>query len=343
MTCTAAIPPSDTPDGDPVHTAPTHIQLTDPPMVSRRIPQLMIRSMWSAVSGLRSHQIFLDVTGNNIANVNTHGYKSTRAIFEDSLSQVVRNAAGPDEANGTGGLNPTQIGLGVRLGQISGNFTQGGLQVTNVPTDVAIQGDGFFIVRKGTDTQGDNYYTRNGAFSLDKSGFLTTSDGSFVRGVMAEEGGADEAPAIPENTAEGASPNEALGGLQNIQIDTTKWRNFQIAPNGVIKGVPVESTDGALKVIGVLALTKFNNPQGMDRVGGTMFAETLNSGTPQVFGPNDKANGMGFVTAGTLELSNVDLAGEFTNLIMAQRGFQANSKIVTASDEVLNDLINMKR
>ncbi|STD11754.1 Distal rod protein [Dermatophilus congolensis] len=291
----------------------------------------MIRSMWSAVSGLRNHQIYLDVTGNNIANVNTHGYKYQRAVFEDSLNQVVRNAAAPDEANGTGGLNPTQIGLGVRLGQISGNFTQGGLQVTNVPTDVAIQGDGFFVVEKGT----SKFYTRNGAFSLDQNGNLTTSDGSFVKGVMA---------GAPAATAPGTAPTlDPTKAADNIVIDTTKWRNFQISPNGMISGVPVASTDGKIQVIGQISLTKFNNPAGLDRVGGTMFKETLNSGVPQFHAPNDAANGMGFVTSGTLELSNVDLAGEFTNLIMAQRGFQANSKVVTASDEVLQDLINMKR
>jgi len=279
--------------------------------------------MWSAVSGLRNHQIYLDVTGNNIANVNTHGYKYSRAVFEDSLNQVVRNAAGPDVANGTGGLNPTQIGLGVRLGQISGNFTQGGLQVTNVPTDVAVQGDGFFTVRKG-DTE---YYTRNGAFSLDQDGNLTTSDGSFVVGLMGE--GSDiDGPVAPNS-------------LVPIQIDTEQWQNFQISPNGKIMGTPVG--EEGLVQIGQIGLTKFNNPSGLDRVGGSMFKETLNSGEPLVYAPNDADNGMGFVTAGTLELSNVDLAGEFTNLIMAQRGFQANSKVVTASDEVLTDLINMKR
>lgn len=273
----------------------------------------MIRSMWSAVSGLRNHQIYLDVTGNNIANVNTHGYKSTRAVFEDSLSQVVRNASAPDADNGVGGMNPTQIGLGVKLGQILGNFTQGGLQVTNVATDIAIQGDGFFIIDKG----GEKFYTRNGAFSLDKDGFLVTSDGSYVMG------GDD--------------------GTEQIEISATEWQSFQIAPNGVISGVAVGDATGELVEIGKLALAKFNNAPGLERVGGTMFRQTLNSGDPVVTQPADREQGMGFVTSGTLELSNVDLAGEFTNLIMAQRGFQSNSKVVTASDEVLQDLINMKR
>ncbi|WP_040157703.1 flagellar hook-basal body complex protein [Mobilicoccus massiliensis] len=267
----------------------------------------MIRSMWSAVSGLRNHQIYLDVTGNNIANVNTHGYKSTRAVFEDSLSQVVRNAAAPDGGNGVGGMNPTQIGLGVRLGQISGDFKQGGLQVTNVPTDMAIQGDGFFQIKKGVDT----FYTRNGAFSLDKAGDLVTGDGSYVLDVEGEP----------------------------INISSETYTSWQVAPNGVITGFNADNPQGT--TIATLGIAKFNNPNGLERVGGTMFKETLNSGDAIVDQPT--AQGLGLVTQGTLEMSNVDLAGEFTNLIMAQRGFQANSKVVTASDEVLQDLINMKR
>lgn len=297
----------------------------------------MIRSMWSAVSGLRNHQIYLDVTGNNIANVNTHGYKYTRAVFEDSLNQVVRNASAPNGNNGVGGMNPTQIGLGVRLGQISGNFTQGGLQVTNVPTDMAIQGDGFFMINKGGTPDGTGalggqvFFTRNGAFSLDQAGDLVTSDGSYVMGWMGD------APPTPETDGKITAP------LNRINISVEKWQSFQIAPDGTISGVEAGDASGTLKTIGQIALAKFNNPQGLERVGGTMFAETLNSGTPFVSNPANNNANMGLVSAGTLELSNVDLAGEFTNLIMAQRGFQANSKVVSASDEVLQDLINMKR
>lgn len=323
----------------------------------------MIRSMWSAVSGLRNHQIYLDVTGNNIANVNTHGYKSTRAVFEDSLSQVVRNASAPNSDNGVGGMNPTQIGLGVKLGQILGNFTQGGLQVTNVATDIAIQGDGFFVIDKG----GQKFYTRNGAFSLDKSGDLVTSDGSYVQGWMnptALDGATDDPPTYTApadetefaamlhedaiGTATGATINRGVNGAIDsatgkINISVEKWQSFQIAPDGTVSGVAVGDSTGTLRAIGKIALAKFNNPPGLDRVGGTMFATTLNSGDPYISNPADRNANMGLVTSGTLELSNVDLAGEFTNLIMAQRGFQSNSKVVTASDEVLQDLINMKR
>lgn len=290
----------------------------------------MIRSMWSAVSGLRNHQIYLDVTGNNIANVNTHGYKSTRAVFEDSLSQTIRGAAAPRaEAGAVGGVNPTQVGLGVRLGQISGDFRQGGLQVTNVPTDMALQGDGFFVVQKGEQT----FYTRNGAFSLDKDGNLVTGDGSYVRGFQ-DADGANTATADPAT-------------LSNIQIPVwnaegeTGYTSWQVSPDGTVTGFNPTDEGKTGIVIGVIAVSRFNNPQGLDRVGGSLFRPTLNSGDPSITG-GDRA-GAGQVIQNTLELSNVDLAGEFTNLIMAQRGFQANSKIVTASDEVLNDLINMKR
>ncbi|WP_312720150.1 flagellar hook-basal body complex protein [Mobilicoccus sp.] len=290
----------------------------------------MIRSMWSAVSGLRNHQIYLDVTGNNIANVNTHGYKSTRAVFEDSLSQTIRGAAAPRaEAGAVGGVNPTQVGLGVRLGQISGDFRQGGLQVTNVPTDMALQGDGFFVVQKGEQT----FYTRNGAFSLDKDGNLVTGDGSYVRG-FPDADGANTATADPAT-------------LSNIQIPVwnadseSGYTSWQVSPDGTVTGFNPTDDGKTGIVIGVIAVSRFNNPQGLDRVGGSLFRPTLNSGDPSITG-GDRA-GAGQVIQNTLELSNVDLAGEFTNLIMAQRGFQANSKIVTASDEVLNDLINMKR
>lgn len=291
----------------------------------------MIRSMWSGVSGLRNHQIYLDVTGNNIANVNTHGYKSTRAVFEDSLSQVLRMGAGPSGVSGTGGTNPAQIGLGVKTAQVLGNFTQGGLQVTNVATDVAIQGVGFFIVDKG----GEKFYTRNGAFSLDKEGNFVNSEGFYLQGLVGRPvaGG-----------GYGFDVDIGPGAMRSaINVDLQAWASFQIAPNGTISAVGTGDSSGKLVSVGKIVLAKFNNPAGLERVGGSSFKESLNSGGPSFGFPADHSRGLGLVTSGTLELSNVDLASEFTNLIMAQRGFQANSKIVTASDEVLQDLIGMKR
>lgn len=291
----------------------------------------MIRSMWSGVSGLRNHQIYLDVTGHNIANVNTVGYKSSRAIFEDSLSQNMRNASSPDSGNGAGGMNPTQVGLGVRMGQVSGNFTQGGLQVTNVATDLSVQGDGWFIVDRG----GEMFYTRNGAFSFDGGGKLVDRQGNYVQGLVG-------APAAGGGFT--FEPEVGPGSMRSsIHIDVTKWKSFQVAPNGRISGVAANDAEGKLVGIGQIVLAKFNNPAGLERVGGSTFKESLNSGSPNFAYPADAKSGMGLLSAGTLEMSNVDMAAEFTNLIMAQRGFQANSKLVAASDEVLQDLVSMKR
>ena len=143
----------------------------------------MLRSMFAAVSGLRSHQTFMDVVGNNIANVNTTGYKTSNVLFEDLLSQTTarRGCAGRQP----GGTNPAQVGLGVRLTGVSMNFSQGATQLTGRSTDFAIQGDGFFVVNQG----GTAAYTRNGSFSLDGLGNLVTADGGFVQGWQADPNG----------------------------------------------------------------------------------------------------------------------------------------------------------
>ena len=135
----------------------------------------MLRSMFSGVSGLRSHQTMMDVIGNNIANVNTVGYKASSVVFQDLLSQALRGAGAPTAgATGNGGTNPSQVGLGVRVGGVTTNFTQGAAQLTGRSTDLSISGDGFFVVRQ----QGQTLYTRAGSMSFDALGRLTTSDGA---------------------------------------------------------------------------------------------------------------------------------------------------------------------
>jgi len=143
----------------------------------------MLRSLFSGISGLRAHQQMMDVTGNNIANINTTGYKASQTTFQDTLSQLVR-AAGAPQAGG-GGTNPAQVGLGVRLGGIENNFSQGAAQTTGRNTDLMIQGDGFFVVQNA----GQQLYTRNGSFSFDTNGQLTTSDGGLVQGWAANGAG----------------------------------------------------------------------------------------------------------------------------------------------------------
>jgi len=143
----------------------------------------MMRALFSGVSGLRNHQVQMDVIGNNIANVNTVGFKSSRVLFQELLSQTLRAAGGPGE--GKGGTNPQQVGLGMSISSVDKIFTQGNLMSTQKKTDLAIQGDGFFILTDGE----KQYYTRAGAFDFDLEGNLVNSDGYMVQGYMADESG----------------------------------------------------------------------------------------------------------------------------------------------------------
>ena len=140
----------------------------------------MLRSLFSGISGLRAHQQMMDVTGNNIANVNTTGYKSSQVVFQDTLSQMV-NAAGAPQ-NGQGGTNPAQVGLGVRAASVNANFSQGAAQTTGKSGDMMIQGDGFFVTKSG----GETLYTRAGSFTFDANGSLTTPNGQIVQGWTAD-------------------------------------------------------------------------------------------------------------------------------------------------------------
>ena len=265
----------------------------------------MLRSMFSAISGLRANQTALDVTGNNIANSNTVGFKSSQTIFQDTLSQMLTAGAAP--AANQGGTNPIQIGLGVQVGATNTNFAQGAPQTTGKPTDVMIQGDGFFVVERN----GQNLYTRSGAFNLDGAGRLVTTDGDLVQDVD--------------------------GGPITIPTNSPNLKSYSIGPDGMITG---QFTTGPQQ-LGQLAVADFNNPMGLEKVGDTMYRETLSSGNAQVGAPGDGRRGL--LMSGALEMSNVDLAAEFTNLIVAQRGFQANSRVITTSDQVLEDLVNIKR
>src|SRR4051812_43936580 len=142
----------------------------------------MLRSLFSGIGGLRAHQQMMDVTGNNIANVNTAGFKSSQVIFEDTLSQTMKAAGAPQGAQG--GINPAQVGLGVRVGGITTNFTQGSAQMTGRPTDLMVSGDGFFVVRSGN----EQLYTRAGAFNFDADGRLVSPTGAAVQGWSANNG-----------------------------------------------------------------------------------------------------------------------------------------------------------
>lgn len=405
----------------------------------------MLRSMFAGISGLRGHQTMMDVVSNNISNVNTTGYKQSRATFQEALVQTMRGAAGAGEAQG--GVNPYQLGLGANVAGVDTVFSQGSTQTTGRNTDLAINGEGFFAVERDGQVQ----YTRAGAFNLDEAGSLVNAGGGRVLGygldangevdpaaapgplelpmgqtidpdvteqvraggnldAAADVGAAhnssitvydsqgvghelalrwektggnawDLTATAPDGTAqtyaltfdgEGAltSPGELnftfdpadadpvaltldlAGNTPLTQYEgsfTAEARGQDGAPMGFLRGfefgadgtVTGRFSNGESEVLGAVAVATFDNPGGLEREGESMYAATVNSGQPIVGLPAQ--GGVGTITPGALEMSNVDLAQEFTNLIIAQRGFQANSRTITTSDELLQELVQMKR
>jgi flagellar hook protein FlgE len=285
----------------------------------------MLRSLFAGISGLRVNQTALDVTGNNIANANTAGFKASQIVFQDTLSQMLTGATAPaNNAAGRGGTNPMQVGLGVQVGGIGTNFGQGSAQMTNRPTDLMIQGDGFFVVERN----GGNLYTRAGAFNFDAAGNLVTVDGDKVQGWS---GNADPATTPPEpfNITTASTQANPGGTLLSYSIGT----------DGTVTGV-FDNQDQPV-TLGSIALANFVNPQGLEKAGDSLYRETANSGQADIGTAGE--GGRGTLVGGAVEMSNVDLAQEFTNLIIAQRGFQASSRVITTSDQVLEELVNIKR
>ncbi|MGE7185206.1 flagellar basal-body rod protein FlgF [Peribacillus sp. NPDC006672] len=421
----------------------------------------MLRSMYSGISGLKNLQTKLDVIGNNVANVNTYGFKKSRVTFSDAMNQTVSGASAAT-AN-RGGTNSKQIGLGSTIATIDTIHTQSSLQTTGRDLDLGISGDGYFIVKQGDAVS----YTRAGNFYLDANGTLVNSNGLKVQAYKVDENGKrsnilgdvavnvnailpgvtttkisvgenlsadaidgtvfsqqikvvdakgkeqtatiyfqknsdgkwgvfDEEPADLEDTSatkpkpftsvnfdangqiveadktkEGLTINISSGkendpdtdadeSVQKIKLDfdfsklnqskgaTTalvnpngnkegKLESFNIGASGEINGV---YSNGMITTLGQLAVAKFSNPSGLTKTGGNTFQESINSGTANI---NTAGEGRGLIASGSLEMSNVDLSEEFTEMIVAQRGFQSNSRIITTSDEILQELVNLKR
>ncbi|MDP4153158.1 MAG: flagellar hook-basal body complex protein [Bacillota bacterium] len=266
----------------------------------------MLRSMYSAVSGLKSHQTKMDVIGNNIANVNTVGFKSSRVVFEDIFSQTIRPESSAT-ADGLGGTNPQQIGLGVTVGAIDVLQTPAATQYTGKNLDVSIDGDGYFVVSDGS----QNFFTRAGDFTTDNENHLVNADGYLV-----QSGNGDTSITIP-------------AGYSDISINK----------NGDIIGI--NDTTQEKETIGTICIANFNNPSALEKVGQNLYVSNKNTGDPVYSNPG--TNGSAYIKPGSLEMSNVDLSDQFTDMIVTQRGFQANSKVITTSDEILDELINMKR
>ncbi|MDW7651487.1 MAG: flagellar hook protein FlgE [Bacillota bacterium] len=405
----------------------------------------MQRSLFTAVTGLRNHQTKMDVIGNNIANVNTTAFKGGRVRFQDILSQNIRGASAPQL--GRGGINPAQVGLGMSIGAIDTIHTQGSLQNTGRATDLAIQGNGFFVMSDGSNIS----YTRDGAFSVGADGDLVNAANGFKPlGWAADDFGRIDTSApleslnIPigervttratENLIFSANLNaeaavgdthaaevlvyDSQGGMHSIEVAFTKtatntwdWQaswpggaegpwtgalvfdefgnwesttggpitftpdgvdtltinpdftnmsqvvglsnalvryqdgfpvgeleSFTIGKTGIVSGV---YTNGLVRELGQIALAGFPNPEGLTKAGANMYQVTSNSGQARIGGAG--LEGRGTIETATLEMSNVDLSYEFTEMITTSRAFQANSRVISTSDDLLQEVVNLKR
>jgi len=451
----------------------------------------MMRSMYSGVSGLRTHQTKMDVIAHNISNVNTVGFKSSRVTFNDVFSQTISGASRANESTGKGGTNPMQIGLGVNVASIDKNMGTGAAQRTDRALDLMINGDGFFIV---TDASG-TYFTRAGAFELDEQGYLVMGNGMRVNGwdtvkkttgetviqpdlvkpiqiagdkeymppststyvdvvgnlnaeAVLNSGTGEHVASLSvydsignrwvmdctyeyddtnqewtitygtkaylngnrndtENTitlttplpsttiefdtngrlisgtaAPGATGNVlandntitldlsafaaltpipadfGAGGAGTVKLDLSNLTQFgnettsaRMATKdgnapGTLQGLSVGSdgiitgrySNGDTKMLAQLPIAQFKNPAGLQAVGNNLYVPTANSGDFDGRGIET-----GDMMGGVLEMSNVDLSSEFTEMITTQRGFQASSRLITTSDEMLQELVNLKR
>ncbi|KSU50644.1 flagellar basal-body rod protein FlgG [Exiguobacterium indicum] len=300
----------------------------------------MLRSMYSGISGLKNFQTKLDVVGNNIANVNTFGYKKGRVTFKDLVNQSVGSASGA--GGGVGGTNPKQVGLGASMSTVDNVYNQGALQNTGRTLDVGISGEGFFQVMTADGVR----YTRSGNFYTDVQGNIVTGDGNYLIGLSAPLPNPTPTT-VPAPGALTGNSYDAQGKIDSTKTQPTGYiqlkiptgaQNLSIGKDGLVTFV---DATGGLQRVGYVSMANFANPGGLEKSGVNLFSASQNSGGAALGSPS--TNGLGQLTSGTLEMSNVDLSEEFTEMIIAQRGFQANTRIITTSDQVLEELVNLKR
>jgi flagellar basal-body rod protein FlgG len=263
----------------------------------------MLRALYSAASGMAAQEMNIDNISNNLANANTTGYKMRRAQFQDLLYQTVVQ---PGSAAGQQTVVPTglQVGLGTRASSNEIIFTQGAFSQTDNPYDMVIQGKGFFQVRRPS---GELAYTRAGNFHLDKDGTIVTSDGN---------------PLEPQITVPPAA------------------QQISVAPDGTVSYTQANQTTA--QQAGQIQLANFQNPAGLNSLGGNLYAPTDASGDATVGTPGGQ-EGLGSLMQGYTEQSNVSIVEEFINLIQAQRGYEANSKVVKAADDMYSQVNNLIR
>ena len=287
----------------------------------------MSTALNTAVSGLDAYQEQMDIIGNNIANINTAGFKTATGNLANTFSDTLQAATA---ANGNdNATNAMQVGTGVYTGSITNDWSQGGINSTGVSTDLYISGNGFFLVGS-TNASGPQFASQDGAFTVNNQGFLVQANsGMYLQGA---------------NTA----GNPPSGGPGAIKIDATGYSNplatmtgFTINSQGI---VTVNMSDGGSFQRAQILLQTFTDPQALTSVGSNLYSNMINAGpltAPTAAGSGTLVNTS--IVSGALELSNVDLSSQMADLIVAQRAFEANSKIVTTSDEMLQTVVNMKR
>lgn len=287
----------------------------------------LIGTLTSGVSAMRSFTKGLEVIGNNISNVNTVAYKGSTVTFADSFSNTLRSSA-PSTANSSN-QSATQVGTGVRVSQIGTNFTQGALSTTGLGTDLGVSGNGFFLVANPVD--GQLFATRAGNFRMDDNGFLVTFQGYRVQG------------------ATGGTASTAPAAFGDIQLATppvgTQLTSFSVSKEGNLTEF---YSDGTSVTTNQILLQNYSDPSALVKQGDNLYtgfdaAGIIGSVTPTAAGNAPGGNGLGSIQSGTLELANVDLTEEFANMITTQRSFQASSRLVTVSDQILEDIVNLKR
>lgn len=297
----------------------------------------MMRSLYSGVAGLRTHQTKMDVVGNNISNVNTYAYKSQRATFRDLYYQTTRASSN--------GVNAMQLGYGAQVGSIDTLHMRAGYSPTDRPMDVYIDGEGFITV---ADPNGGEMYTRIGALSfMPVKGSATGTyklvdiNGNPILGCNALITPSNPGPPVVpgSSTMPGIDANSEIATPVGVEVSNfADYTNISIGADGIITGI---DKTGTVLELGAIAIAKISNPEGLTMQGNSYFKAINNTG--DISYNKASKNGVGGLVTGALEMSNVDLAKEFTDMITTQRGYQANSRIISVVDEMLQELVNLKR
>ena len=315
----------------------------------------MIKSMFSGVAGLRTHQSKMDVIGNNIANVNTYGYKTMRTTFKESIYSTNRSSA--DGNTTMGGRNASQIGYGSQVGSVDLLFTSGSYAPTDSPTDCMIDGQGMFLlgeknlgdedgVTNPTDDDDDDkvgldefLLSRVGDFKVDGQGYLVNSDGYHVYGFVNENTGTDFEDTNDRSKLRPIRIQASGGAYDTADSARLNIGAINIDANGTVTGIDADTKK--VVVIGKIAVANVPNANGLEKTQGPYYKATANVGTVRAYEAGQGSTG-NLLTNG-LEMANVDLAREFSDMITTQRGFQANTRIITVSDQMLEEMMAMKR